>query len=91
VQRVEIARAPRQRGTYVLLGLFLGGLGVHNFYAGQLVSGAIKLCLLVLTFMLDATTGFYSGFVLVAGIVNCLVALVEIVARTRDGQGYDFA
>lgn len=25
---------PKSRLAYILMGLFLGGLGVHNFYAG---------------------------------------------------------
>lgn len=24
----------RKRGTYIILGLFLGGFGIHNYYAG---------------------------------------------------------
>jgi len=88
---VQVERMPKSRGAYVLLGLFLGGLGVHNFYAGQFASGAVKLGLLLFTFVLDASTGFYSGFVLVAGVLNCLWALIEIIARDTDGDGRKLA
>ncbi len=45
---VSVSGGSRSRLAYILLALFLGGLGVHNFYArrarrgaGQLVLGAL--------------------------------------------------
>jgi TM2 domain-containing membrane protein YozV len=35
----------KSRVAYILLGLFLGGLGVHNFYAGYGGKGATQLLL----------------------------------------------
>jgi DNA-directed RNA polymerase subunit RPC12/RpoP len=32
-------QAAKSRGVYIILGLFLGCLGVHNFYAEGQVSG----------------------------------------------------
>lgn len=34
---------PKSRLAYILLGLFLGGLGVHNFYAGYNGKGIAQL------------------------------------------------
>ena len=31
--------------AYVLLGIFLGGLGIHNFYAGYAGRGSPNFCL----------------------------------------------
>jgi TM2 domain-containing membrane protein YozV len=39
--------AAKSRTTYILLALFLGGLGIHNFYSGHTKHGVIKLVLLV--------------------------------------------
>jgi TM2 domain-containing membrane protein YozV len=39
--------AAQSRTTYILLALFLGGLGIHNFYSGHTKHGVIKLVLLV--------------------------------------------
>ena len=36
---------PKSRVSYILLGLFLGGLGIHNFYAGHSGRGATQLLL----------------------------------------------
>lgn len=33
----------KDRTTYCLLGILLGGWGVHNFYAGQFPAGIVKL------------------------------------------------
>lgn len=37
------AQAPKSRVTYVILGLLLGGLGIHNFYAGYTGRGILQL------------------------------------------------
>ena len=40
---------PKSRVTYVLLALFLGSFGLHNFYAGYSRKAAIQLCVSLLT------------------------------------------
>jgi TM2 domain-containing membrane protein YozV len=42
--------APKSRLTYILLALFLGGLGVHNFYAGYSGKGITQLLLTLFLF-----------------------------------------
>ena len=44
VQPVVINPA-KSRVTFILLGLFLGGLGIHNFYAGYSSKGVTQLLL----------------------------------------------
>jgi len=49
VQPVMIAMQ-KSRLSYILLGLFLGGLGIHNFYAGYSGKGVAQLLLTLLLF-----------------------------------------
>ena len=39
--------APKSRLVYILLGLFMGRLGLHDFYAGYHSEGRIKIALLL--------------------------------------------
>jgi TM2 domain-containing membrane protein YozV len=43
-----VSRPVKTRLTYVVLGLFLGALGIHNFYAGYKSTAIIQLVLTVL-------------------------------------------
>ena len=39
----------KSRVTYILLALFLGGLGIHNFYAGYTKKAVAQLLITILT------------------------------------------
>jgi TM2 domain-containing membrane protein YozV len=39
----------KSRGTFIVLGLLRGGLGIHNFYAGYYTRGLAQLLLTLLT------------------------------------------
>lgn len=41
--------APKSRVAFILLALFLGGFGIHNFYAGYTTKGIIQLLISVLS------------------------------------------
>ena len=69
----------KSRVAYVLLGLFLGGLGIHNFYAGY--TGRAVAQLLISVFL------FWLIFPLV--IVG-IWALIEVIVVTRDASGQAF-
>jgi TM2 domain-containing membrane protein YozV len=69
--------APRTRLAYILLALFLGTLGVHNFYSGHTKHGVIKLVLLVA-----------CGLGLIA---NPIWSIVEIITVKQDAQGNNLA
>jgi TM2 domain-containing membrane protein YozV len=58
----------KSRGVYIVLALFFGCLGVHNFYAGYNGRGAAQLIITLLT-------GCAGGFVLTAlwAFIECLV------------------
>lgn len=93
-------RVRKSRLAYILLGLFLGGLGVHNFYAGRTSQGTTQLLLnlagLVQVFLGVLLSCLWLPIVLVfTGALTCLAvgvwALVEIIIVDRDGRGREMA
>lgn len=52
-----------------LLGIFLGGLGVHNFYLGYTGKGVAQL-LLSLCFGIGAIWGLVEGIMILCGKIN---------------------
>lgn len=68
---------PKSRVAFVLLGIFLGIFGVHNFYAGYVQKGVIQLLVTLLTF-------FYGA------IVSWVWAIVEICMISKDRDGVQF-
>ena len=68
---------PKTRVLFVLLGIFLGAFGVHNFYAGYIQKGAVQLCLTLLTC-------FYGA------AVSWPWAIVEICVINKDAEGNQF-
>jgi TM2 domain-containing membrane protein YozV len=70
----------RSRMTYILLGLFFGCLGIHNFYAGYTTRGVIQL---VITLLL--------GWIIVGVVVTGLWSIVEICTVREDALGHPFA
>lgn len=68
------APLPKQRIAYILLGVFLGVFGVHNYYAGYTGRGTAQLLLTLLScFVLSPATWIWS--------------IVEIIVIDRDAQG----
>lgn len=72
----QLVRPAKNRGIYIILGLFLGCLGIHNFYAGYHGRGAAQL---IITVVLG---WFYVGL-----IVTAVWALIEICTVRHDGNG----
>jgi TM2 domain-containing membrane protein YozV len=70
--------APRKsRVAYVLLAVFLGAFGGHNFYAGYAKKGTIQLCLTLFTC-------FYGSF------ISWIWAIVEACTVKQDDDGVIF-
>ena len=67
------------RLVYILLALFLGTLGIHNFYAGRIGSGVAQLLLTILIGWLIAPL-FGVGF----------WVLLDICFVKHDGNGRRF-
>ncbi len=75
------------RGVYILLALLFGAFGFHNFYLGFYGRGVLKIAVLLVTFVMDASTNFYSGFSLIALVLFCIIAIIEAFAVRRDSNG----
>lgn len=67
----------RNRTTFLLLGVLLGALGGHSFYAGYTKKGFLQLGITVLTF----------GF---GGLMVWIWAVIDICTITTDGDGLPF-
>ena len=69
---------PKSRLAYILLAIFLGTFGIHNFYAGYTGKGIAQLLISLISF------GFLSPLVFIW-------AIIEVCTVTKDAQGIDFA
>ena len=67
----------QSRLGYILLGLFFGELGLHNFYAGYVGRGVAQLLITVLSF------GFLFW-------VSWIWAFIEIIVVSRNAKGVGF-
>ena len=61
----------KSRMVYILLALFLGGLGIHNFYAGHTQNGVIQLILGLLS----------------CGGISFIWAIIDMITVKTDGNG----
>ena len=59
-----------------LLGIFLGGWGIHNFYLGYNSKAIWQILATIFTFGLGALWGFVEGIMILCGSIN------------TDGDGY---
>lgn len=75
-----VGSSVKGRTAYVLLGLFLGGLGIHNFYAGYTNKAVAQLLITLL-----------AGWLILPLIAVWIWVLVEICTVTKDAQGNQFA
>jgi TM2 domain-containing membrane protein YozV len=73
------AAGQKDRVVYVLLGLFLGALGIHNFFAGYTGRAVAQLLISILI-----------GWLIVPLVAVWIWNLVEVVTVTRDAHGVPF-
>ncbi len=66
----------KSRVAYILLGLFLGGLGIHNFYAGYGGRGVAQLLLNLFLF-----------WTIIVPIAIAIWVIIEVITVDRDGYG----
>ena len=75
-QRQMFSSPPKSRVAFILLGLFLGGLGVHNFYAGYSGKGVAQLLLTL-----------FLWWTIVVPIGVTIWIIVEVCTVDRDAYG----
>src|SRR5207302_3568641 len=78
LQPASLEPRPRYRLVYALLGILLGFVGLHNYYARHWLTGLVQLLLSIATFLL--------GFGIIA---PWLWALVETLVVRKDGNGIE--
>lgn len=66
----------KTRLAYILLGLFLGGLGIHNFYAGYAGRGIAQLLITLL-----------GSWLVVPVFAVWIWVIVEIITVDKDANG----
>lgn len=67
---------PKSRIAYILLGLFLGGFGVHNFYAGYGGKGAAQLLI-----------SLFIGWLILPILVVWIWIIIELITVDKDANG----
>lgn len=77
--QAQPATQAKSRLIYILLALFLGGFGVHNFYAGYTGKGVAQL-LLTIPF----------GILIFPLLIVLIWVIVDIVTVTKDASGVAF-
>jgi len=71
-----IGRAGKSRGYFILLGVLLGLLGVHNFYAGYYGRGGLQL-LITITW----------GMIYIGLIITGTWVLIDLLTVRHDADG----
>lgn len=75
-----VVKSAKSRGVFIILGLLLGCLGIHNFYAGYYGRGAAQL---IITLVL--------GWLIVGIVITAVWALIELFTVKVDAQGNPMA
>jgi TM2 domain-containing membrane protein YozV len=71
-----VVKSPKRRLTYIILGLLLGMIGVHNLYAGRRGEGTVQLILFLM---------FFWTIIVPLGLIAW--SFVEVCAVKTDGKG----
>ncbi len=82
VSTKNVGDSEKSRMTYILLGIFFGYLGVHNFYAGYTGKGAIQLGIFIISIPLLLV---FIGLLTI--MIPGIWALVDICITKVDSNG----
>ena len=72
-----VAGAAKSRVSFILLGLFLGGFGIHNFYAGYTGKAITQLLLNLFLF-----------WTIIVPIGIGIWVLIEVITIDHDASGF---
>ncbi|MBQ1398157.1 MAG: TM2 domain-containing protein [Clostridia bacterium] len=61
---------PKSKMAAGLLGIFLGGFGVHNFYLGFTSKAVIQIVVSLITCGIGSLWGFIEGIMILTGSIN---------------------
>ena len=75
----KVGASSKSRVAYVLLGFFLGGFGIHNFYAGYGGRGAAQLLITL-----------FLGWLVIPLFAVGVWILIELFTVSVDAQGNSF-
>jgi TM2 domain-containing membrane protein YozV len=75
-----VVKAAKSRGVYIILGILLGLLGIHNCYAGYYDRGATQL---VITLLL--------GWIYIGIVITGVWVLIDLFTVTNDAEGNSFS
>lgn len=80
---------PKSKMVAGLLGIFLGGLGIHNFYLGYTTKAVIQLCITVGSIFLGCCTAGISYFLIFCPVVWGFIEGILILTGhiSKDGAG----
>lgn len=53
-----------------ILGIFVGGIGVHNFYLGNITRGVIQILVTIVTCGFGSIWGFIEGILILCKTIN---------------------
>lgn len=71
----QVPSQPKSRTTFVLLGIFLGGFGIHNFYAGYTNKAIAQLLIVIL-----------AGWLIVPAIAVGIWVIIEVCTVKIDAN-----
>jgi TM2 domain-containing membrane protein YozV len=78
----NLEKSSKSRLAYILLGLFLGGWGIHNFYAGRTGKGVAQLLITLVSIpLLFVVVGFFGLLAIFIWVI------IEVCTVTKDAQG----
>ena len=68
----------KDRLIYTILGIFLGNLGVHNFYAGQYLAAMVKIVFFILTVVVFAACEIHEPTWIFPAAVNLYFVIWDL-------------
>ena len=77
VSAASLDSKPKDKTTFLVLGILLGSLGIHNFYAGYMAKGIVQLCISVLS----------CGFL---AVVSSIWGIIDALTVDKDASGVPF-
>ncbi len=80
--------SPRTKGVTAVLCFFLGALGIHRFYTGNIGTAVAMLVIWLISFIITiCTLGLCSFLLLITGIWALVDFIMILCGSFKDGNG----